>query len=56
MREIGACFYRSDESFIEGRGNLTCLMFGIGILRRFCSFLVTPKNSIAISAYLQKRR
>ena len=55
-REMGASFYRSDESFAVKREDLMCLRFGIGTLSRFCRILATPKNSTTFSACLQNRR
>jgi len=55
-RDTGACLYGLGRSFMEGRDDLTCLRFGIGTLRRFCSFLATPRNSTTRSVCLQKCR
>ena len=55
-REMGACLYGSDDCFRKGRDDLTCLRFGIGTLRRFWSFLATPRNSTTRSVCLQKCR
>ena len=55
-RDTGACLYASNESPTERRDGLTCLRFGMGTFRRFCSFLATPRNSTTRSVCLQKCR